>query len=167
LRVVKRWIGCVLALGLVVAAGPRAAAQEVIYVVRHAERADQSADSPLSSAGATRARHLADVLKDAGITHVFTSERLRTIETAAPTAAAVQVRANQVPAAETPALAAKISALGARDRALVVGHSNTVPELLRALHVASAVTIGDEEYDNLFVVVPYLNNAPTLLRLKY
>jgi phosphohistidine phosphatase SixA len=156
-----------MALALPLGAGTRAAAQEAIYVVRHAERADQSTDSPLSATGTARARHLADVLKDAGITHVFTSERLRTIDTAAPTAAAIHVHANQMPAADTSALAAKISTLGAHDRALVVGHSNTVPELLRALHVAAIVTIADEEYDNLFVVVPQQNNAPTLLRLKY
>ena len=142
-------------------------AQEVVYVVRHAERADQSADSPLSAAGTARARKLAEMLKDAGITHVYTTDRKRTIDTAAPLAAAIHVGAQQLPAAETLALAARLAALGPHDRALVVGHSNTVPDLIRALHSNTPVTISDEEYDNLFIVVPQKNAPPTLLRLKY
>ncbi len=142
-------------------------AQEAVYVVRHAEKADQSADPPLSAAGSARARKLAEMLKDAGITHVYTTNLKRTIETAAQLAAAIHVRAEQLPAADTQALAARLTALGPHDRALVVGHSNTVPELIRALRGTTPVTIADEEYDNLFIVVPQTNAAPTLLRLKY
>ena len=58
-----------------------ARAQEAIYVVRHAERADQSADSAAlgrrASAAPTRLR---DLLRDAGVTHIFTSELRRTID---------------------------------------------------------------------------------------
>ena len=64
-------------------------------------------------------------------------------------------------------LAARLAALGPHDRALVVGHSNTVPELLRALKVATPITIADAEYDNLFIVVPQKDAAPLLLRLKF
>jgi phosphohistidine phosphatase SixA len=152
---------------LVVCCAGAAVAQEAVYVVRHAERADQSADSLLSPAGTARAGKLAMMLKSAGITHVFTSNLRRTIDTAAPLAAALQLTAQQVPSANTAALAAKISALGPHDHVLVVGHSNTVPDLLRALHVDATVTIADEEYDNLFIVVPQTNRAATLLRLKY
>jgi hypothetical protein len=50
---------------------------------------------------------------------------------------------------------------------LVVGHSNTVPALLVALHVDTAVAIADSDYDNLFIVVPQKEGRPVLLRLKY
>lgn len=156
----------VLTLVLSVAASA-ASAQEAVYVVRHAEKADESADAPLSSAGVARARKLAAMLENAGITHVFTSERRRTAETAAPLATARHLSAQQVAAADLRGLTQKLSALGPHDRALVVGHSNTVPDLLRALHVDTPITIGDAEYDNLFIVVPRDNAAPTLLRLKY
>jgi hypothetical protein len=73
----------------------------------------------------------------------------------------------QVPTSDTAALGAKVSALGPRDRALVVGHSNTVPELLRALRVDTPITIADAEFDNLFIVVTHQERPPTLLRLKY
>ena len=51
--------------------------------------------------------------------------------------------------------------------ALVVGHSNTVPQLLASLGVGAKIEIGDKEYDNLFVVVPKASGPPVLLRLRY
>ena len=42
-----------------------------------------------------------------------------------------------------------------------------VPELLRALHIATPITIADSEFDNLFIVVAHPGRPPTLLRLKY
>jgi phosphohistidine phosphatase SixA len=44
---------------------------------------------------------------------------------------------------------------------LVVGHSNTVPEIVKALG-GEAVAIGDSDYDNLFVLT-----ATQSLRLHY
>ena len=149
------------------ASARRSPAQEAIYVVRHAERADQSADSALSSEGVGRSYTLRDMLKDAGITRIFTSELRRTIDTAMPLAAAAHLTPQQVPAADAAALAARVSASGPRDRVLVVGHSDTVPALLRALHVDAAVTLGDSDYDNLFIVIPQKEGRPVLLRLKY
>jgi len=139
-------------------------AQEAIYLVRHAERADQSEDPPLSTEGVGRSYRLRDMLKDAGITRIFTSELRRTIETAAPLASAIHVSPQQI---SPDALAAKIAASNARDRILVVGHSNTLPALLRALRVEPPITIADDAYDNLFIVVFPRDGRPVLLRLKY
>ena len=148
---------------LLPAASP-AGAQEAIYLVRHAERADQSADPPLSTDGVGRSHRLRDMLKDAGITKIFTSELRRTIETAAPLASAIHVSPQQI---SPDALAAKIAASNARDRILVVGHSNTLPALLHALRVEPPITIADDAYDNLFIVVFPRDGRPVLLRLKY
>jgi hypothetical protein len=65
------------------------------------------------------------------------------------------------------ALLEAIAGSGPRDRVLVVGHSNTVPALLRALHVAETISVPDDEYDNLFIVFPQKEGRPVLLRLKY
>jgi broad specificity phosphatase PhoE len=154
-------------LVLLAATEHAASAQEAVYVVRHAERADQSSDPPLSAKGAERARRLAEMLKDARITHVFTTDLRRTIETASPLRGVVHTRSQQIPAADTQALVHQVTSLGPRDRALVVGHSNTVPAILRGLHVVESIMIADEEYDNLFIVVPQTHAAPILLRLKY
>jgi hypothetical protein len=50
---------------------------------------------------------------------------------------------------------------------LVIGHSNTVPELLKQLGVKTPITIADNEYDNLFVIVRPDAGEPTLIRLRY
>ncbi len=152
---------------LILLAAPPVRAQEAVYIVRHAERVDQSPDSALSTDGIGRSYKLRDVLRDAGITRIFTSELRRTIETAAPLAAAIKVTPLPVPAADAADLAAKVGASGAHDRVLVVGHSNTIPSLLQALHVDATIRIGDDDYDNLFIVVPQKDGAPVLLLLKY
>jgi len=156
-----------LTLAALLAPARPAPAQEAIYVVRHAERADQSADSALSAKGVRRSNKLRDMLRGAGVTRIVTSELRRTIDTAAPLAAAAHLTPQRVPAADTPALVAALNAMGARDRVLVVGHSNTVPALLRALHVDAVATIPDAEYDNLFIIFPQKEGRPVLLRLKY
>jgi phosphohistidine phosphatase SixA len=107
------------------------------------------------------------MLRDAGVTHIFTSELRRTIETAKPLADALRLIPQPLPGADVRPLAARLAALAPHDRVLVVGHSNTVPELLRALNVTTPVTIGDNDFDNLFVVVPRKEAPPILLRLKY
>lgn len=163
----NRAASALLILAALLAPAPRAWAQEAIYIVRHAERDDQSADSALSTQGVGRSYRLRDLLRDSGITRIVTSELRRTIETAAPLAAARHLTPQQVPAADMPALVATITSSGARDRLLVVGHSNTVPALLSALHVDPAVTIADSDFGNLFIVVPQKEGRPVLLRLKY
>ena len=157
-----------LSLVIVALAAARTAhAQEAIYIVRHAERLDQSPDSPLSPDGIARADRLREMLRSAGVTHVFTSALRRTIDTARPAADALHLVPKPMQVATGPEVAAQLAALGPRDRAFVVGHSNTVPDLLRALHVATPITIEDAEFDNLFIVVPQKDAPPLLLRLKY
>ena len=57
-------------------------AQQAVYVVRHAERADASFDSALSPAGQARAARLAKMLATSGIGAIFVTERRRTAQTA-------------------------------------------------------------------------------------
>ena len=144
-----------------------AAAQDAIFIVRHAERADASADSPLSPAGEARARRLAEMLKDAGITQILTTDVRRTIQTAAPLAAALHLTAAALKAGDQDAIVARLHAASARDRVLVIGHSNTVPALLRALGIMPEVAIADGDYDNLFLVVPHAGATPQFFRFHF
>lgn len=164
---VKRAALLLQAFIVLLASAQTARAQEAVYIVRHAERVDQSPDSPLSTDGVGRAYRLREMLRSAGVTHIFTSDLRRTLETAKPLADALGLAPLQLPGADVRALAARLAALKPHDRALVVGHSNTVPELLRALNVTTPVTIADTDYDNFFIVVPQKESAPVLLRLKF
>jgi phosphohistidine phosphatase SixA len=157
----------IIALLLLVCGVRIAAAQDAIFIVRHAERADASADSPLSPEGEARAARLAALLKDAGITRIYTTDRKRTIQTAAPLAAALHLTSAAVKGGDQDALLAQLHAASASDRVLVVGHSNTVPALLHALGITPDVAITDADYDNLFVVVPRAGASPQFFRFRF
>ena len=145
-----------------------ALAQTTIFLVRHAERADSGAggmasDPTLSAAGRARAIRLAEVLKDTKLTAVFATEFKRTQQTAAPTAKAQHLTVTTVPADETATLVNKLKA--ATGAVLVVGHSNSVPEVLTALGVTTSIKIDDAEFDNLFIVIT--DTPPRFVRLRY
>jgi len=50
---------------------------------------------------------------------------------------------------------------------LVVGHSNTVPEIVKALSGITVPAITDAEYDHIFVVVIPATGSPRLIRLRF
>lgn len=151
---------------------PSVASAQMVIVVRHAERADAGApagaamtaapDPELSAAGKARAQALAAMLKDAGVTAIYTTEFRRTKDTAAPLADALKITPEAVSSREQAAMIAKIKAhkTGA---VLVVGHSNTVPEIVKALG-GPDVTVGGNEYDSLFFVAP--GGVTTRIRFK-
>jgi broad specificity phosphatase PhoE len=141
-----------------------ASAQPVVVIVRHAEKAANGGNDPdLSSAGRARADVLARILKDSGITAIFTSEFKRTQETAAPTATSAHVAPTVVAAKDTAALVAKLHQLNGN--ALVVGHSDTIPNLIKALGINTPIDIPDADYSELFIVT--LGDKPQLFRLHY
>jgi broad specificity phosphatase PhoE len=162
----KGFVATAFALWLLIAPAV-AAAQAAVFVVRHAERADTSADSPLSAAGETRAMRLGVILKSAGITRIYTTSLRRTVQTAAPLAAALQLEPTDLPVSDLDALFARLRALTPDDRVLVVGHSTTVPEILHRLGVTAPVTIGETEYDNLFIAIPQSRSAALFMQLRY
>lgn len=161
--------GAVLATVVLIGAAVPAAAQEAIYIVRHAERIDEQPQSLLSPDGHARAARLADILRDAGITAIFVSEYERTRQTGQPTATRLGLSPNAYKADDTPGLVAALRAQGPRARVLVVGHSDTVPKLLAALGYQTPVTIAKGEFDNLFVVLPAraAGDPPTVIRLRF
>jgi broad specificity phosphatase PhoE len=139
-------------------------AQPVVVIVRHAEKLAAGGNDPdLSPAGRTRAENLARILKEAKITAIFTSEFKRTQETAAPTAKEAQVLPTIVPAKDTASVVAKLRA--ANGTVLVVGHGDTIPNLLKSLGIDMEINIPDNDYTELFVITP--GEKPHLLRLHY
>jgi broad specificity phosphatase PhoE len=159
--------GC---LFLLVAAS-LADAQSLVFLVRHAERADSGtaaskmtgADPDLSPAGLARAESLAALLKDATITAIYITEYKRTRQTAAPLAKRLGIEAAPIASKDTAALAEKLKS--ASGNVLVVGHSNTIPEALKALGVNEPLTIEEQDFDNLLIVIR--GEPPTLLRLHF
>jgi len=157
----KRFIALLLLSGLFISA---AAAQSTIFLVRHAEKAASGGNDPdLSDAGRARAESLATTLKDSGISAIFVTELKRTQQTAAPLAKMLHVEPAIVPAKDSAGLVTRLRAL--TGNALVVGHGNTIPDLLKSLGIATPISIEENDYDNLFVLV--LDTKPRLIRLHY
>lgn len=132
-----------------------ASAQQVV-LVRHAEKADASRDPVLSDAGEQRAHALVGTFVGAGPDLVLVSPLQRTALTAAPTVAAfgVPVRAFALDdgvEAHVAAIVGEIAAQPESALVLVVGHSNTIPLIARALGVEAA-DMPECEYDRLMRV---------------
>ncbi len=150
--------------------------QQAIFLVRHAETvAPMGTDlRPLAEAGHRRAALLATLLKEAGISMIFTSDLERTVKTAEPLAQSLRIEPKALEQLNTRFKQSDLEALVAllrreysQDIVLVVGHSNNVPALLKALGHQAEVKIPETDFGNLFVLMPKSEGPPTLLRLRY
>lgn len=122
----------------------------LVVLVRHAERAGPSAQDPgLTPVGEERARALARLLAEAGITAIHASETRRARDTALPLAEALGLSIESYEPRELEAFAGRLARLPGRH--LVVGHSNTTDELSVFLGGASYGPIVEAwEYDRLY-----------------
>ena len=155
-------LALVFSIPLLLVTGANAA--PVVFIVRHAEKANSGGKDPeLSVQGRKRAEALANILKDSQITAVFVTEFKRTQETAAPTARAAHINPTVIPANDIGVLVEKLRTVNGN--ALVVGHGNTIPDLLRALGIATPVSIPEDDYTEIFAAT--LGDPPQLLRLHY
>jgi broad specificity phosphatase PhoE len=143
-------------------------------VVRHAEKStDDPRDPSLSSAGQERAKALSDVLKDAGVTDIYVTQYKRTRQTAEPLAnqAGITIVERPINAANaatyTHDLTQEILTKSAGKGVLIVGHSNTVPDIVKSLSGVTVPAITDPEYDHIFVVVIPTSGSPRLMQLRF
>lgn len=142
-----------LAAAISLASALPAMAQTVI-IVRHAEKADASADPVLSEAGQARARSLAAELADDHPTIILTSPLQRTRLTAAPTAEHQAVTSEAIPLdggmpTHIGSILGRVVAAPDDAVILIVGHSNTVPLIARALGYPEAADMPECEYDRM------------------
>jgi phosphohistidine phosphatase SixA len=138
---------------------------QTVILVRHAERAGgMGADVRISEAGKCRAEALARMLADAGVEHIYVSEVPRTQQTARPLANKLRIRPEVVPAKDIDSLVAKVRTGGV---VLVVGHSNTVPEIIKRIGGGTVQPIDDGEYDRMYIVTLTDPNHATLVKLHY
>jgi broad specificity phosphatase PhoE len=147
-----------------------ASAQQLVIVVRHAERADGGSMSPnkqpdplLSAEGEARAKRLASMLAESGITAIYATEYRRTQDTAKPIAEKLGLKVLTHKGQDAAALAAVLKSQHVKDVVLVVGHSNTMPSVIKALG-GPAVTVPDSEYDTIYFLVPATG---TLSKIRY
>lgn len=143
-----------LLLALVACASARAPAGATFVVVRHAEKtADGTRDSPLNQAGLARARALAQRLAGVSLVAAYATPFKRTRQTAQPSATLHGLAVTSYdPATPANDFAARLRAEHGRGVVLVVGHSNTVSEIVSALCTCSVAAMGEDEYDRIYTV---------------
>jgi broad specificity phosphatase PhoE len=147
-------------------AAPRAVAAQadrVVVLVRHAEKADEPrTDPPLTDGGRARAGALAAALEGARVSAVVVTPYRRTRATAEPLLRATGLTPIELPVAGGLADHVRAVADTVRHRApgetvVVVGHSNTIPPIIRALGGP----------DLLFVLTLPAQGAARLIRASY
>jgi len=150
-------------------------ATTTLIFVRHAEKAALPADDPgLSEAGVRRAAELArqlvdaDVVPGVGVDAVYATSYRRTVDTAKPVADALNIPLMTYDAADTEAIIESILKDFKGKIILVVGHSNTVPEMIANMGASKNVPpIAENEYDNIYLVtIPWFGKTKTI-RLRY
>jgi 2,3-bisphosphoglycerate-dependent phosphoglycerate mutase len=133
------------------------------YVVRHAEKAIVTKDSsgftpanpPLSEPGQVRAIVLREELKNEHIGYIFSTNYNRTIATAKPLSELKNIAIeNYSPSKDSlDAFIARLRSINKKN-VLVVGHSNTVDDIVNKLTGQTNIPgdLKDSDYDNLYII---------------
>lgn len=140
-----------------------------VILVRHAEKniEPNNPDPDLSPAGQARAQELVRVLGAAGITSIYGTQYKRTQQTAKPLADSLHLAVNVIEAKKTQDLINSIRTTNRGQTILVVGHSNTVPEIITALGGGNVPEIPDSDYDNMYFVSIYKSGSAKVTKIKY
>jgi broad specificity phosphatase PhoE len=164
-------MGMALALAACANAPARDADTDTVtfIVVRHAEKgSDDARDPSLSEAGQARAQRLAALLSDQPVRAAYATAYRRTYQTAQPVAADHFFRITtydaQMPAGQ---FAEQLRASNRTGTVLVVGHSNTVPDIVGALSGHPAAAMGDDEFDRLYRIRIGADGNATLSQETY
>lgn len=152
MRLSARLFRCLSLSLAILAPGAALAEPSAIYLVRHGEKASVGQDPELTPQGQARAQAIATILSRAGITSVFSTPTRRTRQTAQPLAQRIGIEVQLYDPRAPKALVEKVKALSGP--VLVVGHSNTLPELVRLFGGTPGADIAETEYDRLYQLTP-------------
>jgi broad specificity phosphatase PhoE len=124
-----------------------------VVVVRHAEKLAEGGDPALSDAGRARAQRLAELLRDTPLVAAYSTDTQRARQTAKPSAdehgLAPTIYDPRVPPAE---FVARLREMHPHGTVLVVGHSNTAPEIAAALCRCGVEPMAETEFDRVMRV---------------
>ena len=150
-----------------------------VFLIRHAEREDEPRqDPPLKKEGIARSQELARLLSSAGIKAIFTSQFTRTKQTAEPLATKLGLTPTPFTLKSNPSNPRQIAAEStaevtnkilerAGESVLVIGHSNSIPDVIKMLGGDVVPTIDERKFDDLFIVTVYAKGKARVVQLKY
>jgi len=136
-------------------------AETTIYLARHAEKMAIGNNPELTEIGQSRANNIAQQLSNTGITHIFSTDYKRTLQTATPLAQKLNLQIQSYNPARLVAFAQQLKTI--EGKILVIGHSNTTPELTQLLSGQQVNKINENDYDDLFQVI--INQKKAVLNI--
>lgn len=151
-------IACLLRPGIISAQSDEAIFS--IYLVRHSEKVidpDNLKNPPLTECGMIRSENLASFLSAVDISRIYSTDFLRTVQTAEPTANKKGLNIEKYGPSDLESFAKKL--LGARENVLVVGHSNTTPLLAGLLCGKEFGAMHESIYNRIYQVIIYENKT--------
>ncbi|MES2875809.1 MAG: histidine phosphatase family protein [Bacteroidota bacterium] len=138
-------------------------AQTTVWIVRHAEKDMKNPsdkDPALSLDGQDRAKDLASLLLPQRILAVYSTPFKRTMQTVEPTAYGHGVKVQTYDPADPAALAATVLRQHKGGSVVIVGHSNTVLELVEAFGIKRPIpALNDDDYNYLFAITVQGNST--------
>lgn len=122
---------------------------KTIFVTRHMQKAEGN-DPPLSREGAVSAERLADILADENVSAIFATSTRRAMETAAPLSNRTGMAVTAYDPRDPQLLVTAVAA--SKGSVLIVGHSNTVHDLIERLGGQPPIQLADDDYGRVFVI---------------
>ncbi len=142
-----------------------------LYIVRHAEKMTDNPkerDPLLTSIGTERAEALAQLMRKKNIQAIYATDYKRTNATAQPTASSQGLTIQLYDSKNLKAAIATILKNNSGKNVLIVGHSNTILETIEATGALKPFdSIGDNDYNNLFIVTLKKNGNTKVRVMKY
>jgi broad specificity phosphatase PhoE len=143
-----------------------------IHIVRHGEKQAVPEDAPealkkdppLSREGQLRALGLADDLPVAELDAVYVTDFERSRQTASGVLAVTGLEPIVYPPRDTAGLVERLRKRTG-EHVLIVGHSNTIPPLLKQLGVVEEIEIDEEQYGDLWIVT-VTGEGPATLEVR-
>ena len=128
-----------------------ALAADTVYVMRHLQKAAGD-DPPLTEEGSLLADMVASMLgfRDFGMKAVFATKTRRAQQTGEPLAKFLGVPVTPYDPRDVPALVAAVKAVPGN--VLIVGHSNTVPDLVAAFGGKKPPALAESDYGTIYQV---------------
>ena len=161
-------VAALLAIAITCIAAPQLnPSHKTIVLVRHAEKDTTVAgsDPPLSAAGRLRADELARLIGDTPLHAIYSTPYQRTRQTVTPLAARAGDSLTVIQDVKTTLAALRSEPWGST--VLVVGHSNSVPQLYIGLTGLAFPDSDRVANDGLWVVTLARDGTSSLLRLHY
>ena len=120
-----------------------------IYVMRHLQKGSGE-DPPLSAEGTANAQRLIGFFKSDPPRTIFVSTTRRSRETTAPLTAALGLTALPYDPRDSAGLASRVAAT--KGTILIVGHSNTVPDIIHKLGGAAPPPLAETDYGDIWKI---------------